>query len=104
MSNVTGTVRAKIVTATSPNIYNLSMPTANTEYSQLLSDSTKKILIRMRVVSRCRFAFVSGNTATTYITLEPGTTYSEENLDLSSTTVYLQSDAAGQTAEILEWT
>jgi len=103
MSNVTGTVRAKIVTATSPNIYNLSMPIAGTEYSQALSNGTKKILVRARNRSQLRIAFISGDTSTTWITVEPGAVYFEENLDLNNVIIYLQSTAASQITEILEW-
>lgn len=104
MSNVTQTSRAKVVSATSPTIYNLSMPTANTEYSQALASNTKRVMIRMRQRARARVAFVSGDTALVYFTLEPGTVYFEENLDLSGVTIYVQSNVASQTAEILEWT
>lgn len=103
MSNVTTTARAKVVQATNPTIYNLSMPTANTEYSQALTASTKKIMVRMRVKGSARFAFVASGTTTAYITLEPGAVYFEENLDLTGATIYIQSNQAGQTAEILEW-
>lgn len=104
MSNVTTTSRTKQVVATNPTIYNLSMPTANTEYSQSLNSSTKKILIRMRTKSRTRFAFISGDTNIEWMTIEPGAVYFEENLDLNGVTIYLQTNAASQIAEILEWT
>lgn len=104
MSNVTTTARSRQVVATNPTIYNLSMPTAGTEYSQALGSSTKKLLVRMRDKGRTRFAFSSGDTNVEWITLEPGAVYFEENLDLNGVTIYLQSNIAGQTAEILEWT
>jgi hypothetical protein len=104
MSNVTSTVRAKLVTATTPNIYNLSMAVSGTEYSQVLSPSTKKIQIKTRDRSaRLRIAFVSGDTNVTWITIEPGSVYFEENLDLSGVTIYLQANKNTQIAEILEW-
>ena len=89
--------------ATTPTIYNLSLPVANTEYSQALSTNTKRILIRARVGATLRVAFVSGDTLTNYFTMAPRTVYSEENLDLVGVTIYLQSDVAGNVAEILEW-
>ncbi len=103
MANVTTTARAKLVQATEATIYNLSMPAANTEYSQALSDGTKKITIRMRVKGKARIAFVMNGTTTSYITLEGGSVYSEENLDLNGATIYVQSNVSGQTAEILQW-
>ena len=103
MSNVTTTVRAKLLQATTPTIYNLSMPLANTEYSQVISSGAKRVLVRMRVKGQSRLAFVLNGTIGSYITLEACTVYTEENLDLDGATIYLQSTVAGQVAEILEW-
>jgi hypothetical protein len=81
------------------------MALANTEYSQALSTATKKILIKTRDrTARIRLAFVSGDTSITWITVEPGSVYFEENLDLTGVTIYLQTNKASQIAEILEWT
>lgn len=104
MANVNTTARARVIASTSPEIYNVAMPLADTEYSQLLNDATKKIQIKMRIRARARFAFVSGDTTVKWITIEPGAVYFDENLDLDGVTIYLQSNIAGQTAEILEWT
>lgn len=90
--------------ATNPTIYNVSMPLANTEYSQSLSNNTKRLLIRCRTRSDIRFAFQPGHTATTYVTLKGGAVYSEENLDLDGATIYLRSTEAAQIVEILQWT
>jgi hypothetical protein len=105
MSNITSTSRIVPVSATTPEIYNISLLLAGTEYSQVLSDGTKKLTIRVRDGgANLRIAFVSGDTAIKYITVKKGACYSEDNLDLDNVTVYLQSDTAGKTAEILEWT
>ena len=105
MSTVTSTVRPRLVQATQPTVYNLSMPTANTEYSQALTSSTKKILIKSRDRSaQLRIAFVSGDTALLYITIEPGSVFFEENLDLTGATIFLRSNKSSQVCEILEWT
>lgn len=104
MANINTTARPKSVTAQAATIYNLSMPSAATEYSQALSNATKKIMIRMRVKAEAKIAFVSGQSGTLYITIKPGCVFYEENLNLEGVTIYLQSSAALQTAEILEWT
>lgn len=104
MSTTSTTVRAKLVTATNPTIYNLAMAAADTEYAQALNTSTKKILIRMRTPARARIAFSIGATSSEWITLEPGSVYFEENLDLTDVTIFVRSAAANQVAEILEWT
>jgi hypothetical protein len=79
------------------------MPLANTEYSQALNNSVKKIMVRMRTPGDCKVAFSMGQSGTLYFTIKVGCSYSEENLDLSNAIIYLQSDQAGQVAEILEW-
>lgn len=104
MANLNTTVRARLVQAKEPTIYNLSMPVAGTEYSQALSQNTKRVQVRLRVKARAQIAFIGGNTGSLFFTLEPGCVYSEENLDLEGVTIYLQSNVAGQVAEILEWT
>lgn len=104
MANVSTTFRGTPSQSTQPTIYNLSMPAANTEYSQALSNHTKKILIKTRDrTAQLRIAFIETNTATLYITLEPGSVYSSENLDLEGATIYLRSNKVSQIAEILEW-
>ena len=90
--------------ASTPAVYNLSMPLSGTEYSQALSAGTKRILVRMRVKAAAKLAFVSGDSGTLFLTLNPGTVFIEENLDLNGVTIYLQSNEANQVAEILEWT
>lgn len=104
MGTITSTSRARVVQATNPTIYNLAMPNANTEYSQALNQSVKKLMIRMRTKAKAQLAFISGDTSVLYFTLEPGAVYFEENFDLSGVTIYLQSNVSSQVAEILEWT
>lgn len=103
MSNLTQTSRPKAAAATAPTIYNLSMVVAGTEYPQALSSSTKKFTVRMRTNATARVSFVLGGTTTAWITIPACNSFTEENLDLSGVTIYLQSTAAGQIAEILEW-
>lgn len=104
MSNQTQTARVKPIAATNPTIYNLSIPLANTEYAQVLNNSVKKILIRARNKAKLQFSFVSGDTGSLYVTIEPGAVFFEENLDLSNVTLYVQGSTAGNVVEILEWT
>lgn len=100
MSNVTSTVRAKLVSATEITTKNLSMPVAGTEYPYTIPDATKQILIRMRTPSECKIAFVSNGTNTEFLTLKPNAVYFKQNLDLNGVIVYLQSNAGSQVAEI----
>ena len=91
--------------ATTPKIYNLSLDNAGEEYSQLLSDLTKKLLIKNRTnTGSIYIAFAAGQTTVAYLTLPPGAVYNENNLGLSGISLYLRSDVAAQVVEILEWT
>ena len=104
MSTTTTTARAKVAASTTPTIYNLDLVTAGTEYSQDLTKGTKKILVRMRNRTRCKIAFELNGTTSSWITLEPGAVFFEENLDLTDATIYLNSAGSGEVAEILQWT
>lgn len=101
MSNVTTTIRGSIV-RTEPTIYNVSVPLANTEVSQTLSDNTKSFTIRVRGTCTLKFAFDSGQSGTNYITIYPGSSYSIEGLNFSGT-LYFQTNKPSQVVEILEW-
>jgi hypothetical protein len=104
MANVNSTARIYPASATTPNIYNLSMPVANTEYSQALSAATKKIMIKTRDrTATIKVAFISGDTTIKYFTIQPGAVYFEENLNLDGIVIYLQTNKTAQIAEILEW-
>lgn len=106
MSNITATVRstgtATIVGASTPTIYNVSAPTAGTEYSQTLSTNVKKFTIRCRDNAKTQLAFESGESGTNYITIRPGTVYSEESLGFTGV-LYFQTNKNTQTIEIWEW-
>lgn len=95
---------AKIERSTANEIYNLSTPLANTEYSQALNDNVKQLLIRVRGVAEAKFSFVSGESLTKYITIPAGTTYSASNLNLTSATLYINVSKSSQVVEIQEWT
>lgn len=89
---------------TTPTITNLSVPLANTEVSHILQTNLKKIIVRCRGLAKIQFAFTSTDSSTNFITIHPGSTYSEEGLNLTGKTLYLQTSLASQVVEILEWT
>lgn len=98
-------VTADIESSTTPAIYNVSAPVAGTEYSQVLTDGTKKIFVSSRDrKATVQFSFVSSTTGTNYITIPAGASYNEEGLNLTGVTIYFQTDKASQTIEIKEWT
>lgn len=105
MAQTTQTARVKPIAATELTVYNLSMPLANTEYSQVLNNSTKKLSIKVRDnLAKLKLSIVSGGTLIEWVTIPQGCNWSNDNLDLSSTTIYLSSNNASVVAEIEEWT
>lgn len=98
-----GAIPVTVNPAAAPTITNLSAPTANVEVSHTLQANVNKILVRCRGNGSIKFAFVSGESATKYITIPKGASYKEDGLLITSGTLYLQTDQNSQTIEILEW-
>lgn len=87
-----------------PAIYNLTSPAIGTEFSQALSSGTKSFLIRVRGTSGAELQMGFSSGFTNYVTIPRGNSFKEDGLDLTSTTIYLKCNKAGETIEILEWT
>lgn len=102
MSFLNSSVRAKIVQGSSPTIYNVSVVLASTEYSQALNPQAKKFTIRVRGISKLQLAYSSGGSSTNFITIPPGASLTEENVDFAGT-LYFQCNKAAQVVEIEEW-
>lgn len=98
------TARLKSQVAENPEIYNIALATAGTEYTAPLNNATKKFLIRARNKSTLRVAFEAGGTTSEWITVNSGAVFYEENLSLSGVTIYIQANQNSEIAEILEWT
>ena len=92
--------------ATTPNEYNMTMTNADTEYSQALPSGTKKFQIRVRDGTAARYAFTTGKVAgqtSPYFTLGAGEVYYEDNLNLTTKTIYFACGSAGKIIELLAW-
>ena len=90
-----------------PTVYNKTLTTANTEYSQALPSSTREVRFRCRTLFDVRFAWVTGKVATPtapYLTLPAGSDYYSDEKDLTGKTLYLASSEAGVIVEISIWT
>ena len=88
-----------------PHIYNVTLTSANTEYSQVLPDNAVDITVQCRTAYAIRVAFVTGKVAGStapYMTIKAGNFYFENNLK-SKNTVYLASAQAGVVVEIIVW-
>lgn len=102
--NPDGSINVNVASssATSPAIYNVTVGIGDVgvELSQALSSGTKKILIKHRTNGNIEFGFTAG--LSEFITIPKGSGWSEDGLNLSSTTVYFKTDKEG-VVEILEW-
>lgn len=104
-SGSSGTTTNVVVNgATSPFVANVSIVSANTEYSYTFPTNTKKFHIKLRDGQRLQLAYISGDTGTTYVTLPAYNLYTEENITLTSVTLYFQSPVGSNVAEIIYWT
>jgi len=91
---------------TTSTVYNTTLTSADTQYSQALPANTREFRFRCRTSFAVRFAFVTGKVATPtapYMTLPKGTDYWSDNLNLASTTLYLASSEAAVVVEIEAW-
>lgn len=87
--------------AKNPSVANLDVNGINLIYDIVLPLDTKKFMIRHRDRGDIEFAFE--NTLTNYFTVSKGCTYSEKDLCLIGTTLYVRSNKIG-TIEIITWT
>lgn len=93
--------------STTVTVYNVTMTSADTEYSQALPAGTKKFTWQCRTAFDVRFAYVTGKVATPtapYVTLKSGTSYWEDNANLTSKTLYIACADAGKIVELICWT
>jgi hypothetical protein len=87
-----------------PTIDNVSAPVAGTEYSYALPASTKRFMLQNRGIGKIQLSYNAGDTGTNYLTVTPGNSLSEENIDpTASITLYFQTDKASQIIEVVSW-
>jgi len=91
------------VTASSPTIFNIAVPTADTEVSQALPVNFNKITIRARDLTRIQFSFIATESSINFITIPSGASYSDDGVFCPSATLYLQTSLDSQVVEVLIW-
>lgn len=84
-------------------IYNVTLTSANTEYSQTLTGYVSQITVQARTAADVKMAFNSGQSGTTYWTVKSSDAYYEITVGASDLTLYLQSTTAGVVVEIIAW-
>ena len=91
--------------ASNPTVTNITMTAADTEYAFALPTNTRKFSIRVRLHDNAapvlRVYYVSGGPD--YVSISPGTMYSEADLALSGITVYMQCSLPARVVEIVSW-
>jgi hypothetical protein len=89
-----------------PVTYNVTLTSADTEYSQALPTGCRAVAFRCRSNAVVRFAWETAKVATPtapYQTLRAGGDYWKENINAASLTLYLASATAGAIVEIEAW-
>lgn len=85
-------------------IHDVLMPTANTEYSQLLPNNCKGFLIKSGTEAILQVAVHVGWSGTTYLTIPAGGHYQVHGIDITGLTLYFQSNTPETEAQIVCWT
>ena len=86
--------------------YNVTLTSADTQYSQALPSNTIAIEFQNRSNNDLRFSLVDGKVATPtapYSVLKAGQNYYKENLNLTGETIYFANSNAGDIVELLVW-
>jgi hypothetical protein len=97
-------VTANVSGSTNPSITNVALA-ASTELGIALPSGVRQYLVKLRDANaHLQISFISGNSATTYLTIPRGNYYADSDLSASGLTLYVQTPSSGQTLEILTWT
>lgn len=101
---IEGTISVQLDGPTMPAVANIPAPTVG-EYSHVFPAATKRFHIKMRGNSGMKVGWAAGSTSTNYMSISPGSTLSEDNLQLTAPLVlYIGTTRASDTIEILYWT
>lgn len=101
-----GAGRVMVAQPTGVTTYNVTLTSADTEYSQALPSQCRAVSFRCRTAYDVRFAWVTGKVATPtapYQTLKANAEYWKDSIHPTSLTLYLASAQAGVVVEIEAW-
>lgn len=88
----------------SPNIVNVPVTSAGTEYAYTFPIAVKRFQLYARLLSQVQLAYISGQTGSNYVTISPGFIYLERNLKpASAITIYAQATKSSEVLEIVYW-
>lgn len=86
-----------------PGINNIAIVAANVEQSIVLPANVKGFVLRARGNSRLQVGFAVGESSTNFFTIPRGANYKDTNT-YTSLTLYVQSNIAGDTLELITYT
>lgn len=94
-----------VASANTPTIVNINVVLADTEYSYVFPLATRMFTLKDRNGdAKTRIAYISGNTFTSFTTINMGNIYKMNDLNtLSGLTIYFQSNKANRVIEIESW-
>lgn len=82
-------------------VYNVAMPSSNTEYSFVIPDGSKGFELKPRGNSSLKLAFTSGQSGTSYIEVSRGDAYEKTALNTLALALYFQTPTAPEVAQII---
>jgi len=92
------------VKAQTPQLFNVTLALADTEYSQALPSFTKRFSLQCRTATDIKLAFSEGQSGTNYYTVKANTECDSGELFLTEArTLYMQAPVGGVVAEIICW-
>lgn len=96
---------AGLTPVSTPTIVNLELSILGTEYAQVVPTGTKRIFIKNRDNRTIHLAYTAGNSITgPFLLISPGSSYSENDLDVTTLTLYIQCPTTNNTiCEIIFW-
>lgn len=98
-----------ILSVSEPTIFNVTMTSADTEYSQALPAGCKRFSISVQggaAADILRWAYVTGKVATPtapYMQMPGDAEKYEDDLNLAAQTLYFACDTAGKVCQIEAW-
>lgn len=98
-----------MITPNTPKIYNVTVTSSNTWYSQVLPDNTRKIRVWMMDSNKQYphgdgFHIAYEDNADNVIAIQPAGAYEEDEVNLEGKTIFIQSPTGGGIAIIRVFT
>ena len=102
MPNIGGQVIAKPVPVAEYTVKNLTLTTANTEYTYALPNNSRYFIVQCRDNADVKLGKLGGS-GSEFWTIFSGQQYDSPVLSIDSISLYFQSTKAGAVVEIVSW-